>query len=305
MPQRSQATDSVELNPVQVLCAAPRDVPLSLKLTLLLGGVGQFGWLMLLLGTAFSAAFVPMIDWSSVAFRGRSESTSGRVVTIEDTGASVGGGESQRGTPIFAYTFEYRDATGESRRARSYRTGRGCEQEGDSVQVEYLAAAPHRARIVGQRLGHFPPWVLLVLIFPVVGLAVAGARLTSGRRWIHLLREGALATGRLVEKRPLAYKVNEKPAFALVFEYTAGDGQTYQHTARTTEPDRLEDEDTEPLLYEPYDPARAVMLDELPRGVATDADGYFRAVGLRGWKLVIVPAIVGVEVLGLAVLMLR
>ena len=89
MPQRSQATDSVELKPVQVLCAAPRDVPLSLKLTLLLGGVGQFGWLMLLLGTAFSAAFVPMIDWSSVAFRGQSESTSGRVVAIEDTGASV------------------------------------------------------------------------------------------------------------------------------------------------------------------------------------------------------------------------
>ncbi|MBK9126758.1 MAG: DUF3592 domain-containing protein [Phycisphaerales bacterium] len=305
MPKRSQGTESVELSPVQVLCAAPRGVPLSLKLVLLLGGVGQFGWLMLLIGTAFSAAFVPMIDWSSVTFRGRVESTSGRVVTIEDTGASVGGSENQRGTPIFAYTFEYRDAAGQLRRARSYRTGRGCEQEGDSVNVQYLAASPHRARIAGQRLGHFPPWVLIILIFPAVGMVMAGARLRSGRRWIHLLREGALATGHLVQKRPLNYEVNKKAAWALTFEYTAGDGQTYQYTAHTTEPDRLEDEDTEPLLYEPYEPARAVMLDELPRGVATDADGYFKAVGLRGWKLAIVPAIVGAEVLVVAALMLR
>jgi hypothetical protein len=49
-----------------------------------------------------------------------------------------------------------------------------------------------------------------------------------------------------------------------IFEFVSRDGRRGQAIARTSQTQRLEDEGDEPLLYDPTDPTRAFMLDELP-----------------------------------------
>ena len=141
----------------------------------------------------------------------------GVVTGVESTQAS----ENRR--TIQANHYEY-SVAGRTFSGTSYSTG-DTVAKGDRVTIEYTPGAPQRSRIAGQRRSMFSPVVLLVLIFPAIGLGVVIGATRWGSRRARLLSDGVFTTGHLVAKRPTNTTVNNRRVFELSFEFSARDGR--------------------------------------------------------------------------------
>jgi hypothetical protein len=167
----------------------------------------------------------------------------------------------------------------------SYSTGRQFEP-GWSVTVEYLKGDPDLSRIHGMRQAMFDAWVLcFVLPFPLIGLSFIVFGLMKGFKADRLLAQGKVGLGILRSKAPTAARVNDRPVYKLVFEFAADDGSSYEVVSKTSLPDTLEDEAEERLLYDPYNPSYAVMLDNLPGSPDIDEMGQIRAGSFKSGLL--------------------
>lgn len=244
----------------------PRRVPLHVAARVMFGGfINQFGWCFLGFGMIFVWIFGANADVAGlVAFQGPRTTVPATVTSSEPTGASEGGGEHSEGTPIYAnhYRFEYQ---GKTYAGVSYATGNRLEP-GSQVPVEIAGSNPRRSRIRGMRSATFGPIVLLVFIFPVVGLAFLGAGLWQSLKALRLLRHGEVAEGKVVEKKRTNMTINNRRVYRLTFAFTTRDGRKLRAIARTHQSELLEDEALEPLLYDPADPTRSTLLDHLPGG---------------------------------------
>ncbi|HEX6178719.1 MAG TPA: DUF3592 domain-containing protein [Thermoanaerobaculia bacterium] len=235
---------------------APRRVPLSIRVANTFNMFSQIGWFLLAFSSIFVWVFVGNADLSFVTFRGEVAKAVAQVTKVEETNAS------EDDTKVMATHYQY-SVAGQPFSGVAYSTG-SSKSVGERVEIEYKPATPAQSRIPGMRRAMFSPFVLFVLIFPAVGAAFVYAAFRVGRRRNHALEHGLLAAGRLVEKNPTNMTVNDRPVWEMVFEFTARDGQKHRATANTTDAERLEDEHTEPLLYDPEDPSRAYVLDEAP-----------------------------------------
>jgi hypothetical protein len=121
----------------------------------------------------------------------------------------------------------------------------------------------------------------IVLLFPLIGLAFIAFGLMNGLKANRLLAEGKVGLGILKTKTPTGASVNNQPVYKLFFEFTADDGSSYEVVSKTSLPDSLEDEAEERLLYDPYRPSNAVMLDNLPGSPDIDEMGQILAGSLR------------------------
>ncbi|MBW2733698.1 MAG: hypothetical protein JRH20_15025 [Deltaproteobacteria bacterium] len=135
-------------------------------------------------------------------------------------------------------------------------------------------------------------WVLLLLSVPLMNLFLArllnntplsgsqwftligpaflgvGGVLTTmafsrGLKVLKLLRHGVLTQAKLSSKTATGGEINERRVYELKFRFEVG-GQRYAAMARTHEPEKLEDDATEALLYLPQDPSHARLIDHLP-----------------------------------------
>ena len=246
------------------LSPPPRSVPLTLRIANQFNIVGLIGWAVLGFTSIFVWVFVANADLSFITFRGEVTRAPGRITHVEQTSAS------ENETPVIASHYEY-SVAGRPFRGIAYATG-GSLPVGQAIHVEYATDDPAKSRIPGMRRAMFGPFVLFVVIFPVIALAIALGAFLHGRRRNHLLENGILAFGTFKEKLPTNMHVNRRPVWELVFEFTARDGRRYEATARTTDPSRLEDERQEALLYDPDDPSRAFMLDDAPARPQLDED---------------------------------
>lgn len=240
------------------LVGPPRAVPAGVRSRVLFGGFfNQFGWLFFGFGMIFVWAFVGNADLTSfIHFRGELATTYGQVTEGEDTGASVDD------TPVYAnhYTFTL---DGQQYEGVSYATGQQL-RKGERCTIEYPPGNPARSRIAGMRTAMFTPVVLFIVVFPLVGLCFIAAGLKNGFKAVRLLRDGLVSYGKLVGKTPTATKINNETVYKLAFEFSPGDGETYTAFAKSHQPAKLEDEEQEPLLYDPFDPSYAALLDSLP-----------------------------------------
>lgn len=270
----------------------PRQVPLSLRIVNLFNGVAQAGWAFFGFGMIFFWVFTANADFSFFNFRGPHEIAIGRVTGVERTGAS----ENKR--PIYAHHYEY--PVGLMRlRGTSYVTGRELSA-GEVVTVEYDGADPTRSRIEDMRRAMFSPFVLVVAIFPLVGLGILIPSMIMGRRRSHLLRNGYFTTGTLKSKSPTNMTVNKRRVFALTFEFVGRDGRHHETVAKTSQTDRLEDEAQEPLLYDIDDPSKAYILDEAPARPRLEPNGDLAGNPIAAVASLILPIIVtGSNVLAL------
>jgi hypothetical protein len=114
----------------------------------------------------------------------------------------------------------------------------------------------------------------------------------SGLKGNRLLANGKIGSGRLISSEPTNTRINRRTVYKLTFEFTAEDGRTYQAVAKTHEPHHLQDEAEERLLYDAYNPAYAVLLDNLPGAPDIDETGqvYSADVG-RSLRVLIVPGL--------------
>jgi hypothetical protein len=66
------------------------------------------------------------------------------------------------------------------------------------------------------------------------------AAFANGRARLRLLRDGLLATGRLIEKTRTNVRVNDRRVYRMTFEYIAQSRATGRVTTRTNRPERLD-----------------------------------------------------------------
>ena len=233
----------------------PRRVPTSLRVLSVFNGFALIGWFVFGFGMIFFWAFVGNSDVSFITLRNAAQ-THGKVTKVEETGAS------ENDTTVMANHYEF-SVAGRRFTGTSYTTGSRAA-EGEDVQVEYSPGHPERSRIIGMRAGHFGPFVWFVTIFPLIGFLILWFSGKGGLKRTRLLRNGIFTTGTLIDKEPTNMTVNDRRVFELTFEFTARDGRKCEAKARTSTPERLQDEHAEPLLYDPDNPSEAYLLDEVP-----------------------------------------
>lgn len=261
-----------------------RVVPWSTRLVVLFGGgVAAMGWFFFAFGMIFVWIFGVNGDFSSVLlFRGPLESAPALVTAALETNFSEGGRRRQSGTPrkgarIYAYDYQFTQG-GQNFQGTSYRTGQGA-REGDRVTAEFPAGRPDRSRLRGMRRAPFGPVIAFVFVFPAVGLAFVLPSLWRGWRNIGLLTSGEITAGRLTRKEPTNAQVNKRPVYKLTFEFADANGITRETVVKTSLTEKLSDESAEKLFYDPRNPAKAALLDNLPGGQAIAERGELRRCG--------------------------
>ncbi len=276
-------------NPLR-FSAPPRRVPISLRMVNFFNGWAQIGWGVFGFGMIFFLVFGMNADYSFVTFRDVTGRATGHVTRVESTGAS------ENDQAVTANHYEY-SVAGEWFQGKSYTTGASPAQ-GERVTIEYDENSPHRSRIAGMRRATFGPAALLVAIFPAVGLGFLIPSTLAGRKRNHLLREGILAKGRAIDRRPTNITINDQPVWEVVFEFHDRHGQRRECCARAVDTTRLEDEPTEALLYDPDDPSKAYVIDEAPSRPRFDLHGELEGRPLAALRALIVPGIaIGVNAL--------
>ncbi|MGB0221526.1 MAG: DUF3592 domain-containing protein [Sinimarinibacterium flocculans] len=267
---------------MQFLARPPRPLSVALVLQTLFGGVlQQMGWLFFGFGMIFVWVFAAQaeIAWSLRA--GALGETQARVLGTVDTRASI------NDTPVYGTRYRF-SVGGRDFEAVSYATGRRLGT-GQTATVEYSLARPQMSRIRGMRSTMFGPMVLFVLVFPAIGLAFVLGAVPGRLRELHLLRHGLPAHGRLIEKSPTNTRINDRTVYRLRFEYRTRDGRTGQAQARSHEPEELEDEAQEAVLYDPHDLGRAVVFDGMAGKPRVGRDGKLHASAAAAAARLVLP----------------
>ncbi len=213
---------------------------------------------------------------------------------FEETSAS------ENDTRVFSTSYEFSlpssDSSGaearESNKFSGISFGTGIYYEkGESVTIEYSKDNPKISRIKGLRRSTFGPEVLFVVIFPFVGACFLFFGLKKGLQANSLFSIGRLSKGVLQSKRPTNTQINDQTVYELIFSFTGDDGRAYSVSTRTHEPELLEDDGEESLLYSPGNPSNAVMLDSLPGSPKLDRDGNFVSGGISSFWVILLPVI--------------
>jgi hypothetical protein len=253
------------------LAGPPRPVPFLVRLRVLFGGfTSQFGWLFLGFGLIFVWVFTVNMNLKGwLALRGELENTQGVITKIERRTTSSGKHRSSRTYYQHYYSFEGPDGveyTGFSNQDFSRKVG-------EKATILYPKNMPDVSRISGMRASVIGPMGLMPVIFPVIGLCFVIAGFRKGIKANHLLANGELEEGRLKSKDKTNTQINKQPVYKLTFEFSTPEGTNYEVFAKTHLPEKLEDQQEEPLLYDPMYPKNAVMLDNLPGAPRIDEHG--------------------------------
>ncbi|MEA2462983.1 MAG: hypothetical protein QOJ98_730 [Acidobacteriota bacterium] len=259
-------------------------MPLSLRILNFFNAATQLGWIVFGFGTIFFYFFGTNADLSFATFRDAGGRAAGRVLRIEQTGAS------ENGATVEAEHYEY-SVAGRPFSSKSYSTA-GSPAEGEAVTVEYDEDHPGRSRIAGMRRAIFGPWAMVVVVFPLVGFVILMFATRSGMKRNHLLRDGVLTTGKLVGTVGTNVYVNKRRVWKLTFEFTDRMGQRREAVVRTTDTEGLRDEAAEPLLYDPDDPQRAYLLDEAPARPRFEENGEMAGRPVAALFALLIPALV-------------
>lgn len=244
------------------LAPAPRHVPLSQAFVSYFGNpLLQAACLFLLMSLIPIWMTLPHVDLASLwRFDGELDLVNGRVVAVEATGFSQGGGKGRRGTTIqrIDYAFEVR---GVEQRGTSFGPI-APPPVGTKVEVELTRTLPVYSRIRGLRSAPFGLAASLFLILPMVGVVLACVGLAQSRRWNRLAESGRSALGRTLEIKFLR-RHKRRDHHAVTYEYEI-DGATMKHERKTTHAALYEDARGLRVLVDARDPKRHELVDELP-----------------------------------------
>ncbi len=249
----------------------PRAVPACVRLTVLFGGaLQQIGWLLLGFGMIFFYAFTLQADWSGPMFSFMdTERATGTVVSVEDTNAS------ENDSPVYAIHYRFVAANGTKVDSTAYSTGY-YPDAGQRLAVIYLRSQPEVARVEGMRRTTFGPVAAIAGIFPLIGAVMVFFGLREGLKGNRLLGSGRLAFAKLMSSVPTNTTINNRPVMAMTFSFRAQDGASYEVTSKTNQPERLDDQSEELILFDPNDPSYGVALDGMPGSLAIDNSGVLR-----------------------------
>ena len=266
------------------LTPPPRAVPWSLRLVVLLGGIGAIlGWILLGMGAVFVLVFAGNAEpLFGDPFGGPVSSLRGTVTEVRATAVKV------NRRRVLAVQFEY--GSGEPRQQGVSYTLETPPSPGSEVELEVARTQPVAARIRGMRTHPLPAWLNVVLLLPIVGGVVLLLSVRKGFARVRLLQYGEVAQATLVEREATNTSINNQRVHKLTFRFVDRNKRERLAIARTHRVAALTDEPSETVLHDP-DGDAAVLLDELPARTRIDADGQLTAPAFgRVLAVLIAPA---------------
>jgi len=239
-----------------------RQIPLLLKIKVIVGNpVGMIGLFFLIFSIPFIIVFIGNSAFSSYKFDKVPPTVEGTVTSIVPTNSSV------NGATVYEYHYDYPLPNGVTSSGISYTEGKIME-EGQKVKIEYVYDNPQLSRIQNMRTATFDIWVTFIILpFILVGGGLFGWSLYKGLQAIKLLEFGVIGYGVLIGKEPTNTRINNRTVYKLTFQFTAPDNKTYQAEARSHQPENLQDEAKEKLVYDINNPYNSVLIDSLPKVV--------------------------------------
>ncbi|MCO4781832.1 MAG: hypothetical protein KC646_05865 [Candidatus Cloacimonetes bacterium] len=246
------------------------------KLKILFGGaLSQFAWFFLGFGMVFVWLFVFKVDMSFLHFQGEVVKTQGVITKIDETSMEVNDDQ------VLIYYYEFKDSQGNLNDSYSY-SSTSYAKINSTVTVEYPASRIDLSRIKDMRREPFPPFALLVLIFPMIALWLLYVAYKDSMKAIKLLQHGLMSRGELVSKVATGTEINSQRVYKLKFSFQDHQGKEHFAEAKTHLTETLEDEEYERLLYIPQAPQEAVMVDAVPSNPIIDSQGNIAPVSLVG-----------------------
>lgn len=276
---------------IENLKPAPRKIPFRLKLQLIFDrGVVQIMWI-------FSCAFFVSFwlfssdyDWNSLRYVATStEYSQGEVYHSYFVGNKLGKksikySNDNLAISIYAnyYKFSRNNIIYKGISYSSY-----FIKNGTLVTIEYPQGSPEISKIKGLKNTILEdsdirrPWIMLIGFILAFIILIYNIRVSLN--WMKLLENGIVGYGKLEEDKDLA-GISQLPGifrgknesvqfYPLVFRYQGLNRLTYKVKIVTTEPELLQDEELEQLIYDPNNPSNAVLLDAIPGGIVVDSDG--------------------------------
>lgn len=166
----------------------------------------------------------------------------------------------------------------------SYAIGKKFDK-GQTVYIHYDAAAPKASFIIGNRRSQYSWRVNLLLLIPLLGLVFVLYPVRQNFRFLKVLKIGDFTRGKLVEKHATRQTVRngsiELPVFTYRFEF-GHEGVIYHATCRTHHTNLVEDEETEIILFDKYNPTNNLVYDAVPNVPAIDDEG--KMLPIDRWK---------------------
>ena len=216
---------------------------------------------------------------------GTLQEQSGKVTRSVGTKFSV----NERTVVEVHYDFEWKGAT---HSGYSY-TNRRVPSNGSKVTIEFKESQPEISRIRGMRFKPASPWILFVLLFPIVGLGFMLAGFKKAKKVLPLLAKGVHTHGVLRNKEPTNTRINEQTVMKYTFEFFDAKGEVHEVVEKTHLYHTLEDDDEEPLPYMESNPKHASLLDALPASPKIDQnDRILPAPWIKAVMALILPMII-------------
>ncbi len=270
----------------------PRSIDLLSRATILFGGLlNIIGWSLLL--------FMSMMFWtigiqSEAVYWFRPAAAEYRpgpasVEQVKPTNFS----ENDR----LVYAFDYRyTVDGRAFSGTAYDVAAALSP-GQPVEVYYDPANPDDSYLPGLRRKPFSSWLLPFLAaFALPGLVLIAIQTRRNARFLRLLQNGAFTRGRLLHKKPTNTRINRRT----VYRYTFGfehKGRTFEATGSTHHYERLEDEESEIILYDPHQPTANVVYDAQSNAPRIDGRGQLQPRRGGAWVLLLPLGVVVLNVL--------
>ncbi|MEZ4825931.1 MAG: DUF3592 domain-containing protein [Bacteroidia bacterium] len=262
----------------------PRNLPFISRLAILCGGFdAQFGWVFFGFGMIFFWIFFMNSEVVYMLAYGDWESAPGEILRVEETNAS------ENNTSVYESIYKY-NVSGVNYEGTAYTTGRDF-YNGQQVDIEYNPDNPSESRMGGSRRGMFGWEVMLVMLFPLVGLAFILFSFRRNMKSVDLLMNGRFAQGTLLKQEPTNVTINKQTVYKYTFRFEAHDGQMYEATGNTHIGSLLTDEKYERLIYAPNDPSYATMYDIIPSAPRVNPDGSLGPLPFTAYLSLILPLI--------------
>ncbi len=262
----------------------PRRLDVVTQAILLFGDMAsQVGWLLVAMGSIFfwtvavnseARLFLEEMDvnWHSKA---------GFIISA-DTTMSLEGKER-----IWKYHHSF-GLDGERYFGESYSVGKKFDAR-QTVYISYDAANPHNNYITGLRRKEFSSKADWFLLVPLFGFLLLLLPIRYNLRVIRLLKIGDFTRGKLVNKYPTGETIKKggtvMPEFRYSFEFEYK-GVKYLANCRTHQTDKVEDEETEIVLFDRYEPHYNLVYDAVQNVPHINEEGHMEPLrGMKGWVL--------------------
>jgi hypothetical protein len=230
----------------------------------------QAGWALLAIGS--------IVIWTSVVkseirywFQENTlqwEEKAGVILTAEESGYV------DNRIPVWRYEYSFAIA-GKRYRGESYSVGKKFDF-GQIAFIRYNPEQPTTNCIIGLRRSPYSWRMNLLLFIPALGLFLIIAPISYNRKAVRLLEIGDFIRGTLLSKELTKHSVRSggilKPVFRYRFQFVHG-GVIYLASCETFRSDQVEDEQSEIILYDKFNPSNNMVYDSVPNMPTIGGDG--------------------------------